>query len=201
MERQKKKGNTSDHNISAFTLIEVLIAISIFSIAITTIYSVFWSGLRIFKRGEDYIVQNLPVQLAFKRMERELRNSFRFSLIPFTGDALSISFPLVINGSIYRIEYSYEPDEKVLSRREQTINQYLTEEKPKERRLCSNIANLAFSYSYKNKIESESLEWKGVWEFEETKLPRDIKIDLFSEKDAFTKIISLPQGELAEDAE
>jgi len=58
---------------TAFTLIEVLLAVAIFAIVLAAINGVFYSALRLRRKAAEAIEQSLPVQQAVAIIKRDLQ--------------------------------------------------------------------------------------------------------------------------------
>jgi prepilin-type N-terminal cleavage/methylation domain-containing protein len=65
---------TSSATVRAFTLIELLLAITIFSIVLVAMSTVFYSALQLRNKTEDAIQQALPLQHTLAVMKRDLAN-------------------------------------------------------------------------------------------------------------------------------
>jgi type II secretion system protein J len=63
------------HSIRAFTLIEVLLAVAIFSIVLLAINAVFFAGLRLRQQVTDNVEQAMPLNQAFALLKRDLQNA------------------------------------------------------------------------------------------------------------------------------
>jgi len=61
------------HASTAFTLIEVLLAVAIFAIVLVAINGVFYSALRLRRKASEAIEQSLPVQQAVSIIKRDLQ--------------------------------------------------------------------------------------------------------------------------------
>ena len=110
----------------AFTLIELLIAVSILSVCAGVVFSTFSVGLNTWRRISGYNLKEREVILFLKKIEQELRNSFAFANIKFEGEQQRITFPSLVwdeKREVYvpgQISYSFNPREKMLTRGEKT---------------------------------------------------------------------------------
>jgi type II secretion system protein J len=59
----------------AFTLVEVLLAVAIFSIVLLAINSVFFAGLRLRQRVSESVEEGLPLNYALAVLQRDLQNA------------------------------------------------------------------------------------------------------------------------------
>lgn len=156
----------------AVTLIELLIASSIFAIVMSGIYSAFHAGIFGYRDIEENINTYQAARLILGRLNLDLRNSFSYSAeeTKFVGTNQGIGFLTLVekfskDGRMRNYAFvSYELEGKKLMRlcRENTeaLNEK-SEVSPEE--LASDVEDMAFSYGF---IEAGSLEikWKDSWE-------------------------------------
>lgn len=207
-----EKDTFVDKKISTgFTLVEVLIASSIFLVIMTTIYSSFHAGVFGYKNIEDAVNVYQSARQILERINSDIRNSFSFSenQTKFSGNANGINFLTLVD--------TYE-DDKILQN--YAFVGYQIEE-GKLTRLCRqgkeslnnnsqiqpeemvlNAANLFFSYGY-NVIGQEGIQWKDTWgaaddPLEEQRiLPAAVKLKLTIKNKAeynFERTIFIPLG-------
>jgi prepilin-type N-terminal cleavage/methylation domain-containing protein len=112
---------------SAFTLVECLVAASIAGVLGLSVFSVFSAGLRIYRQfGRDALVQE-NILLALERFERDLRSTFVFVPLSFSGDSLQLAFPLLTGKErrIGQISYVFDPATGTLARGEHFLSDNL----------------------------------------------------------------------------
>jgi len=186
---------------SGFTFVEVMISITIFTIIIVTVYSAFNMGMKIWRRTQtDKSLQR--IRLAFLKIDKELRNTFFFSGIPFNGSSTEIEFPLSVSDgdkeNIYKITYSVDVDEvlepKALTRKEELYPEDIGEHS-KEKILLSSLKSVKFEYTYEPSDPSQDFEWQDSWN--ENGLPSGIRLSLeaHGSNEIYNKLIFLQQGE------
>lgn len=151
------------------TLIELLVAISIFGVVLISVYSVFHAGLLGFRDIEDNLRTSQVARTVLERLDTELRNSFCFSRDAslFKGTAGGISFLTLVDS--YRGEkithdyawVSYQAQEDKLMRlcrkNKDSLNSQST---TKAQEFASDVA-VVFSYAKLNL--DKSLEWQDKW--------------------------------------
>ncbi|MDP8230507.1 MAG: prepilin-type N-terminal cleavage/methylation domain-containing protein [Candidatus Gorgyraea atricola] len=156
----KKKG---------FTLIELIISVTIFSIVIVSVYGVFYMGLKTWRRaqGEKSLQE---IRMAFLKMEKELKNTFFFSDTKFKGTSKDMSFPLVVSDKVYTITYSVNENE------DSGLSQILRTKDEEEKEISPPMKSIKFQYA----AMAEDIEWKDNWN--EDDLPSGIRISLEDEE-------------------
>lgn len=181
-----------------FTLIELIISITVFTIVIVTVYSVFYMGLKTWHRGQEKNSLQ-DVRLAFLKIEKELNDTFFFSDRPFKGTSTEIEFPLSISipdedrKVIYIITYSVMKDEhsgfNELVRKEKLYIKDVKKSEEKSKKLLSLKRSIKFEYAQESSDPSQKFEWQENWE--EDKLPSAIRISLEMKdtNDIYNKVV------------
>ncbi len=92
----------------AFTLIELLIAGCIAALLGLAVVATFAAGFKTYSQLKNGNLAQADVLLSFGKIEKDLRNTFHFTGINFTGDQRSISFAgFLSDSSIGRISYVF----------------------------------------------------------------------------------------------
>ena len=161
----------------AITLIEVLVAIAIFSFIAVAVYSLLGTGISVQKRVALDQSAYQGIYLSLERMAQELRNAIVFTQdsTPLKGTNQGLEFYTIVfdyqtNAPvILYTTYSYENDTLI-----RTTKKLFSDEEEKKIDFLEEIKSLEFSY-FDGQGEEE--EWQEVWE-EEDRLPTGIKIKL-----------------------
>lgn len=161
-----------------FTLLELLIAILIFAVIVSAVYSTLYSGIKVWNEGDAQTRFPESSQMALNRMTKDLRNVTGFSEIKFEGEKHTISMPVIkdvyqdknLITQIYKV--SYYLDSGNIMRDAQTYPESLRGQ-TKKRELVSDIQELVFSYCDVEK------EWKDSWE---GSLPYAVKLSIKSKE-------------------
>ncbi|MEE9542338.1 MAG: prepilin-type N-terminal cleavage/methylation domain-containing protein [Thermodesulfobacteriota bacterium] len=84
------------YNEKGFTLLELLVALTVLSIVISVVVEVFWLAQRSMEKGRDLMDIELRERIAFDLISKQLSSAFPFPLkegaSSFTGNARSIDF-------------------------------------------------------------------------------------------------------------
>lgn len=211
--------------LKSFTIIELLIGLTIFSIIAVSLYSTFFSSTSVWKRSEDLNRVYQEARWSLDTMAKELHNTIVLNYkgesedsFSFNGASDNISFLLATDTGIKRISYFLEEiksnDDKIifsLKRQELGFIDSLQTQNDSEQteEIFSNLVSeggLNFSYAFQNEIE-EIIEWKDAWN-ESKNLPRGIKIALTlvdprnpNSKIDFSKTIFIPTGMIGSEKE
>jgi len=155
----------------AFTLVELLIASSIFLVILVTIYSAFQTGVFGYRKIEDAISVYQSARLILERMNLDLRNSFAYSKdeTRFTGGKTEMAFLALVDtftqGAMYR-EYatiSYKSLDFKLMRLCRKNKQSLDEKSPiQPEEMTQSLQELSFEYGFQDPAD-KSLKFKDTW--------------------------------------
>lgn len=187
----------------AFTLIELLIAVSIFATISVVLYSCFRGGIISWRRVDSEGAFQQEIRHAMDMMSEDFKNMLFLSNLPFQGTAQETAFVTTttlggdtdINAG--RVSYYLLPDEEdaassILARRAETIKNALRTEESEEEEsqdektrgadwLLEGILELKFSYLLATQIGNEpgemEYEWLDFWDEDEA-LPMGIKVDI-----------------------
>ncbi len=137
-------------NRRGFTLVEIIVAVTIFSIIALGIGSSFVSGLKIWDRARNTDLTRVDFLLTFEKVSRDIRQSVNVPLIGFEGTTSEFSFPVLADDSIVKVTYRFDPSEKTLIRRRALLKDVADkcEEGSFEEKDMLVLEELAFSYFY-----------------------------------------------------
>lgn len=203
--------NSSDRrrvSLMGFTFIELIVSITIFTIVIIAIYSAFNLGIKTWRRSEEE--RSLQkVRLALLKVEKELKESFFFSGIPFSGTDKEMVFPLTIPAGdrdraciiTYSVNIDSRAGLKKLVRKERDFSEDIEEAKEKIKKVSPLVNEIKFAYAYKAEGPSKDFEWQAFWDGKEKgALPSGVRISLATDEGGgfYNKMIFLPHGKLGE---
>lgn len=102
-------------NQKGFTLLELLVSMTILAVIITVIVEAFWLGYRSWERGSEVMEREIRLRTALGLVSKQLRSAFPFAPdddeAGFSGDSQSISFVTTMpmglerRSGLFRIEY------------------------------------------------------------------------------------------------
>ncbi|MBL7156751.1 MAG: prepilin-type N-terminal cleavage/methylation domain-containing protein [Candidatus Omnitrophica bacterium] len=204
----------------AFTFIELLVALTIFSIIAASIYYTFNAGIRIWQRGNSIIEDNQRLRIFFDAVSKDMQNAAAnfareadFSIeYEWLND--SVAFPSVINiydnnvisRELAKVAYRFDNANGKLTRIQATLKDGFSESGGEEETLLEGLKSLAFEYCYESPVAEGEYEWRDEWEFDD-KIPRGVKIkltlkdELRETEKTFENIILIPTGKLGKEEE
>ncbi len=178
-----------------FTLIEILIVVSLFSLISIAIYSSVVSGLNVWNRIRTKIIEE-DIALFFDKISLDLHNSYFYSKIKPEGSRHSISFPCRVwvpadsklglpSGHYLRqlgkVEYFFDKEKHLLIKKIANYSQALKGDYGFTKILLDNIVDVYFRYFYFR--DNKEIE---TYTIENGSLPFRVKIYV---------VVSLPCGE------
>jgi len=182
-----------------FTLVELLVSSAIMTMIAITVYAVFSSGVRVWKKGSQTSTYERHLRLFSEKLSRELRNTFRFSNIPFEGTKDSMAFAGLVDGGVGRISY-FLNSENIFCRRQQSYAEtFKKDDFSGFEGLILGVSELNLSYCYLDNTTGE-YKWKPEWvKGEQDTIPQAVKIELIfkgklGRESKFSKTIFIPIG-------
>jgi len=174
----------------SFTLIELLIAVTIITVILLSIYSAFTTGILSYKKIDAAFDVYQEARVIFNRLEIDLKNSFpyRKDTSLFKGTSQYLDFFTVldiydkdnINTDVCLIRYQLEPGS--LKRIAFIGNNALDAGAiPETEELSGNIKSIDFQYASDNKTGKDAFTWQSIWPqgvTQEHQMPIAIKIKL-----------------------
>ncbi|MFA5146427.1 MAG: prepilin-type N-terminal cleavage/methylation domain-containing protein [Candidatus Omnitrophota bacterium] len=190
----------------AFTFIELIIAVTIFSIIAVSIYSTFRAGIRVWLRANPVIEESQANRVFFETVARDLKRAFIYTYpdgaVKFDASADRVSFMTMVDvasaGALpheeyARVTYSLNPEEMTIERAVAGRGEGFDELYARRTVLLNGIRKeeFGFAYCYKGPSADQPYEWKAAWE-DSNKVPRGVKITAGDS----VKTVFIPMGEL-----
>lgn len=189
-----------------FTLIEMLLVVSLLSVTGLAVYQSIANGMKIWERSRKFVVDE-DISISIDKMSRDLRNALNYSLIPFKGEEIRIVFPTMVRTAadkeatvnsgdidqVGRVEYSFDKMKSGLFRRQANYSQAVEGEFGPRRVLAGPLHSVNFFYYYDTGEETEiKRETEGV-------MPSALKIEIEFLEDTgkmrkIERLISIPIG-------
>ncbi len=152
---------------AGFTLMEALIAVTIFSITALVLQGMLRAGFESWARGERLSEEHQKQRTFFNWMGRDLRNAVDLSpVVSFKGDAASLTLTCVaVSGGLdgqplpllQKIQYQYNKKTKILSRKAFSLPEQIDEEV-----VDWELSPVDF-FEFKYAAQDEDAEERGRW--------------------------------------
>ena len=206
-----------------FTFIELIIAVTIFSIIAVSIYSVFRAGVRLWSRTNPLIQANQSTRYFFNTISSDLKNSVSYNAVSpglktfgssekscanFEGEEQKVSFMTLVDVSaeavlphteLARVIYSFDRSKNTVNRAVATKAEGLSEDHAKVSDILNDIDDKDFGFEYCYKVVSSpteyDYEWKDTWSDEDRDKGK-IPRGVKVKAGAYSKTIFIPTGRL-----
>lgn len=186
-------------NSLGFTLIEMLIVTAIISVVALAIYATLNNGIKIWQRLNSQLPEE-DLNIFFDKFSLDLRNSFKFSGINFSGTIDTLEFPTLVNSlrlqkrTVGKLIYVYEPQNRILNRYQVDFaGVYSGESNASCQQSLRNIRVLKFQYYLCDEQKKEYF-WQDEWSNEGLPLAVRVELEFDDGKEIkkFTRTISIP---------
>lgn len=182
-------------NSRGFTLLEVLVALTIFGIVVVIIFGSLNLAVRAWERGESAAERNQETRIVADLIEQQVKSTYPYyfregneETPAFRGERQSVRFISTVglaSGDVVGlafVSYFVEPGKGLMLCEKRVFSKKVFEETSSGREgsvlLSSSISEVSFEY------ETEDGEWKESWDIKEMLVfPRSIRITLEFSKD------------------
>jgi len=182
----------------AFSLVELLIAVAIFSVVSIAIYATFSSGATVLRRVKNTDLTQQRILLKTESLSRQLREQPACRKQLFQGDKTKISFCANIDYFPYRLTYYFDSSSHALKRVADKLDEIIDAEGKLDPKLHSpeviflpQVKEVRFSYLYLD-LTKNSYLWTDQWQ--QDNLPLAVKFIIFSQKQNYESTVYLPRA-------
>ena len=179
-----------------FSLVELLIAVSIFSVISVAIYSTFSSGAIVLRRAKVIDLAFQKGLLREERLARELRQMPSCRKQLFSGAKEKISFCGIVDYVPCRLTYYFDSSSQALMRNSDKLSDIINPDGTVDTRLKSKstiflnkVKGIKFSYLYLD-LKQDMYDWAEDWKA--LYLPAAVKISISTESREYVTTVFLP---------
>lgn len=174
-----------------FSLVEMLVCVSIVSIIAVGLMSVFFAGIRIWKRASGSGFSVMEAALEAERISGELRQCLSLSFTGCSGKAGELSFPLVsAGGRVIRVTYSFDPEEQRLTRSETDAASILAEDEETTERDIRCFSGFSAEFRRFDK-DSRTFVWQDNWD-KSLGVFGAVKLNFKAGDEEFSRLVLVP---------
>ena len=176
---------------AGFTLIEVLVVASIFSIVALGLGGVLFSGVKLWQRAHDIGFIKTKVLLELEIISKRLRQSLDMPVIEFTGHSDRMEFPTVIGGEVFKVLYRFDAATKNFLYKKIKYEDVLAQQAGDYTDTVlfdadkGSFAYLVFDAAKQSYLWEDNLEVEGV-------VPAAVKINIEADGENFEKFVFIP---------
>lgn len=168
---------------NAYTLIEILVVVSIMALIISAIGACLMCGIRTWQMASSINIIETEIHMAENYLRKDMANTFKFYGIRFNGEQNAVSFPEIIadenasGGDSFRIctvKYVYNQQLKALERQ---VSAFIgnSDDLLKRELVAEKITALSFKYQV---LSSDGgSKWVDSWS-DPTNNPISVKVEL-----------------------
>ena len=182
--------------LRAFSLVELLIALSIFSVVSIAVYSTFNSGLVVLRKVKDIDLAQQQMLLKEERFARELRQTVVFRKLLLLGAKDKLAFGAIVNEAPVKVTYFFDEQTNSLLRNCDTLADVIASEgkpdiklKSKPAVFLSKVKEIKFSYLYFD-LKKNACVWAEEWK--QNFLPLAVKLEISTDKQNYVTTVFLP---------
>jgi prepilin-type N-terminal cleavage/methylation domain-containing protein len=186
----------------AFTLVELLVVVSILGVVIGVIGACLSGGIRVWDSAQRLTSPEGEVVLGLQVLEKDLANAFDFQAIPFAGTADSLTLAMILRVSpddgkpperrIGTVQYTFDRAKQALLR-SQWVYPRSPDAAQGQETLIPGLEQ--FSLLYAATDREDEAGWQDSWE-DATNRPAWVRIDLRFETEGesqeVTRLVMLP---------
>lgn len=151
---------------NAFTLVETLVVVTIFSFVGLALATSFMTGIKLWDRARKTDAFQYSNLLAWEMIAKELRQSLNYTEIGFEIKPQEFTFPTLIGDTIVQVTYAYDSQKKELLRKELDLASIIAvQENIKEKAVLTSLEEFRLSYYYHyfdQELNREVYLWKEV---------------------------------------
>ncbi|MDD5108527.1 MAG: prepilin-type N-terminal cleavage/methylation domain-containing protein [Candidatus Omnitrophica bacterium] len=199
-QQRRSTGASSNLFLTGFTLVELLIAVAIFSVVSIAIFSTFSSGAAVLRRVKTIDFSRQKTLLKIERFSRELRILPDCRKHLFLGAKTKISFPGNVDYIPCRITYYFDSSALCLMRVVDKLSEIITSEgkveaefKSKPEVFLSNVKGIKLRYFKKPDINKNEYIWMDEWNQNYLPMPGAIELTINTDDQEYVSTIFLPK--------
>jgi prepilin-type N-terminal cleavage/methylation domain-containing protein len=167
-----------------FTLLELLVAVALTAVMITVVAGAFAAGLRVWQRASQMDGPYQDAVLALELIQKDVRNTVPFRLVPFRGGASLIEMPALVavplpGGAQEQpgsIRYEFSAATRRLERITRTFS-IPDGEKESREVILDKVEQVRFAYADRGPDGKAALSWSDTWS-PGTNSPAAVKVTL-----------------------
>lgn len=173
-----------------FTLVEMLVVMTLFSLIATGVAATFLSGMHLWERAQTVNGFYRDVVLTLEQITREFHQSVAVPSIPYQGSSNEVSFPTVIEDSVVKVTYQFDSGQHVLLRSQVNLQDLGKQETVVIENPVVDMDELMLNYLWFD-LDKKTYQWQDSWSAEKGTFA-GIRWQGKIKGEGFTKTLLLP---------
>jgi prepilin-type N-terminal cleavage/methylation domain-containing protein len=189
-------GRKNQFKPTAFTLVELLISVAIFSVISIAVYSTFASGAKVLRKASKIDLTLQKFLLKEEKFSRELRETTACRKQLFAGKPEKLIFSGTQNELPCRITYYFDKSTQSFIREVDKLSEIIAQEsefggelKTERSTFLKNIENARFSYYYLD-LKKNKYVWEEEYKLKD--LPIAVKLIITNQGKDYVTTVFLP---------
>lgn len=167
--------------VAGFSLLELLLVLTLVPIVALTAYSNLSSGIKLWKALNQPIPEE-DLQIFHNKVSRDFLSSAIFSPIPFQGDSETVAFASNVQArpemggdrTLGQVTYRYDAAAQAVMREEKDYSEFFNDKPARVRLALVQVSACTLSYLVYDK-EQKKYVWAGVWVGEANRTPMAVR--------------------------
>ena len=173
-----------------FTLVEVLLSVTILSAVAASAAGCFFSGMKLWQRARTESSSRDVIRLELEGLSRDIRGALPVVKAPFVGGSASFSFPALIGGRALFLKYHFDAGVKgLILEASPWPTADVPEPKPNLEKKVLHAEVIRLQY-YSQNPAAEG--WMSEWPADHSGCPASLRIEGQYGDEIFAKTVSLP---------
>ncbi len=185
-----------------FSLIELLLVMTLAPLVFFSIYSNFSAGVRIWST----VVRQTPeedLNIFYYKTQRDIENMLRYTSIPFGGDKEEIVFAAAIEAlpelggdhGIGQVRFFYDETSKTINREVKNYSEFYRDSPGHQTVLLQGVSSFELSYLSFSKLDNSAV-WRDSWKPDGNNLPLAVRLSFSTVQNADKqeRVIFIPTG-------
>ncbi len=176
------------------TLVEVVMAATVFAVIAVGVAGTFFSGVKLWQRISQVDVMGRFVLVDLQKLSKDLRGCVDLPLIGFQGSETGFYFPSVEGIHVVKVVYSFDEGQKKLVRRSYVFDPAAEEGQAQKVSTEAKILDAdELRFSYLDRAAVDAIEWLDAWPKEKGMFSA-LRVEGVLKGEPFAKIIIIPQA-------
>jgi type II secretory pathway pseudopilin PulG len=179
----------------AFTLVELIMVITISVFLGASVLLSLASGLNIFKRSRNLDIKDSILEMELDEMSSSLRQASLSRYAAFNGEQDSLSFVALINQQPMVLNYNFNPASRKVKEIQIPLDFIVENKTSQANSVRTALTAEEFSFEYLRCEQFNSTcSWDKVWQ-KDKQLPAAVRISVSFKGKEYSRVVFIPVGQ------